>query len=84
LLPLSRNEVRQYVQHRLHLCGGNGHPAFTRPAFWRLYHYTKGIPRVLNALCDKALLAGFVAQRKLIDFRLISRAVRELEGNIHA
>ncbi len=84
LLPLSRQEVRQYVQHRLHLCGGNGHPAFTRPAFWRLYQYTKGIPRVLNALCDKALLAGFVAQRKRIDFRLVSRAVRELEGNIHA
>jgi general secretion pathway protein A len=84
LLPLSRQEVRQYVQHRLHLCGGNGHPCFTGPAFWQLYHYTKGIPRVLNALCDKALLAGFVAQRKRIDFGLVSRAVRELEGEIHA
>lgn len=84
LLPLSRNEVRQYVQHRLHLCGGNGHPCFTGPAFWRLYRYTKGIPRVLNALCDKALLAGFVAQRKRIDYGLVCRAVRELEGDIHA
>jgi general secretion pathway protein A len=84
LLPLSRHEVRQYVQHRLHLCGGNGHPCFTGPAFWRLYRYTKGIPRVLNALCDKALLAGFVAQRKRIDYHLVSRAVRELEGDIHA
>jgi len=84
LLPLSRHEVRQYVQHRLHLCGGNGYPCFTRPAFWRLYQYTQGIPRVLNALCDKALLAGFVAQRKRINFGLVSRAVRELEGDIHA
>lgn len=84
LLPLSRHEIRQYVQHRLHLCGGNGHPCFTGPAFWRLYHYTKGIPRVLNALCDKALLAGYVAQRKRIGFGLVSKAVRELEGDIHA
>lgn len=84
LLPLSPQEVRDYVSHRLHLCGGNGLPAFTRMALWRLYRYTQGIPRLVNALCDKALLAGFVEHRKCIDFRLVSRAVRELEGNIHA
>jgi general secretion pathway protein A len=82
LLPLSRNEVNQYVHHRLHLCGGNGIPSFTRPALWRVYHYTQGIPRLVNALCDKALMAGFVQQRGSIDFRLINRAVRELEGII--
>lgn len=84
LLPLSRQEVSQYVQHRLHLCGGNGYPCFTRFALWRLYAYTHGIPRILNALCDKALLAGFVQQQKRIGFRLVNRAVRELEGHIHA
>ncbi len=84
LLPLSRQEVRQYVEHRLHLCGGNGLPCFTRPALWRLYHYTQGIPRIVNALCDKALLAGFVEQQKRIGFGLVNRAVRELEGHIHA
>ncbi|HEV2393612.1 MAG TPA: AAA family ATPase [Verrucomicrobiae bacterium] len=84
LLPLNRNEVKQYVQHRLHLCGGNGIPCFTRPALWRVFHYTQGVPRLVNALCDKALLAGFVEQRSEIDFRLVNRAVRELEGHIHA
>ena len=84
LLPLNRNEVKQYVQHRLHLCGGNGIPCFTRPALWRVFHYTQGVPRLVNALCDKALLAGFVEQRAEIDFRLVNRAVRELEGHIHA
>lgn len=82
LLPLSRHEVNQYVEHRLHLCGGNGIPSFTRPALWRVYHYTQGIPRLVNALCDKALMAGFVQQRGSIDFRLINRAIRELEGII--
>jgi general secretion pathway protein A len=82
LLPLSRHEVNQYVHHRLHLCGGNGTPCFTRAALWRIYHYTQGIPRLVNALCDKALMAGFVQQRGCIDFRLTNRAIRELEGFI--
>ncbi len=83
LLPLTRQEVRQYVRHRLHLCGGNGTPCFTRPALWRVFHYSQGIPRLVNAVCDKALLAGFVAQRERIDMRLVGRAVRELEGQIN-
>jgi general secretion pathway protein A len=84
LLPLSRHEVNDYVKHRLHLCGGNGTPCFTRPALWRVYHYSQGIPRLVNALCDKALLAGFVQQRGCIDYRLVNRAIRELEGYIDA
>jgi general secretion pathway protein A len=84
LLPLSRQEVGKYVQHRLHLSGGNGTPCFTRPALWRICHYTQGIPRLVNALCDKALLAGFVEHQKRIGFRLVNRAVRELEGCIAA
>jgi general secretion pathway protein A len=83
LRPLNRQEVDQYVQHRLHLCGGNGTPCFTRPALWRIYHYSKGIPRLVNAVCDKALLAGFVNQKERINFGLVHRAVHELEGNIH-
>jgi general secretion pathway protein A len=82
LSPLTREEVNHYVRHRIHVSGGNGTPQFTRPALWRLYHYTQGIPRLVNAVCDKALLAGFVEQQQRIDFRLINRAVRELEGDI--
>jgi len=84
LLPLSRSEVNQYVQHRIHLCGGNGTPCFTSPALWRVYRYSKGIPRLVNAICDKALLAGFVAQQDRIGFRLVNHAVQELEGHINS
>ncbi len=82
LLPLSREEVSKYVTHRLHLCGGNGTPCFTWPAMWRIYRYTKGVPRLVNAVCDKALLAGFVAKQPKIDYKLVKRAVNELEGEI--
>ena len=82
LHPLRRAEVAQYVQHRLQVSGAQGAPYFTQPALWRIFNYTKGIPRLVNAVCDKALLAGFVEQRDRIDFRIVGRALRELEGNI--
>ena len=84
LPPLKRYEVIQYVQHRLHVSGGNGTPYFTRPALWRVHRYSQGIPRLVNAVCDKALLAGFVQQSERIDFRMVGQAVRELEGHINA
>jgi len=83
LAPLTRHEISQYVQHRLHVSGGNGTPYFTKAAMWRVYRYTHGIPRLVNALCDKALLGGFVAQSERINYGLVNRAVRELEGNFN-
>jgi general secretion pathway protein A len=82
LAPLTRHEVNQYVQHRLQVSGANGTPRFTAPALWRIYNYSQGIPRLVNAICDKALLAGFVGQRNDIDYRTVGHAARELEGNI--
>lgn len=82
LSALKLSEVGHYIQHRLHVSGANGAPYFTRLALWRVYHYSKGIPRLINALCDKCLLAGFVQQRDKINFRVVGIALRELEGHI--
>ena len=84
LQPLCRFEVSQYIQHRLVVSGAKGAPYFTQPALWRVFNYSKGIPRLVNAICDKALLAGFVQQQERIGFGMIGRAVRELEGHIQA
>ena len=83
LAPLTRREVGQYIHHRLALAGSRGQPEFTSPAIWRVFGYSKGIPRLVNALCDKALLAGFVERSDRINYRMVGRAIRELEGNIH-
>src|SRR5437016_5906460 len=80
LPPLSRDEVNNYIEHRLEVAGAKGAPYFTQPALWRVYRYSQGIPRLLNAICDKALLAGFVNQREKIDFRMVGQAMHELEG----
>ena len=82
LSPLKRGEVGQYVQHRLTVSGAKGNPRFTFAALWRVFCYSKGIPRLVNAVCDKCMLAGFVEQRGRIDYRLVGRAIRELEGPI--
>ena len=84
LVPLKRAELGGYVNHRLAISGANGEgPRFTLPALWRIYKYTQGIPRLINAVCDKCLLAGFVQQRGRIDYRLVGTAIRELEGEIN-
>ena len=84
LKPLTRNEVGQYIQHRLALAGSNGGPTFTSAAVWRVFRYSKGIPRLVNALCDKALLAGYVRKSYQVNYWMVGRAIRELEGDIHS
>ena len=80
LTPLSRQEVERYIQHRLQVVGANGRPAFTPWAIRSVFRYSGGIPRLINAVCDKALLAGFVEGTDLLTWRQVRRAIRELEG----
>lgn len=80
LRPLSRPDVERYVSHRLRVAGGNGSLAFTPWALWRVHHYARGIPRLVNAVCDKALLYGFVNQTSQLTGTSVRRAIRELEG----
>lgn len=86
LKALTSTETGQYIKHRLEFAGANGYgsPYFSGPALWRVYRYSKGVPRLINALCDKALLAGYVRQSRRIDYGMVGRAIRELEGKIHA
>ncbi len=84
LRALTRPETGQYIKHRLELAGANGAPYFSTAALWRIFRYSHGVPRLVNALCDKALLAGFVQQSKRITFQMVGRAIRELEGELHA
>jgi general secretion pathway protein A len=79
---LSRRELADYIRHRLQVSGGKGSPHFTGPAIWRIYNYSNGVPRLVNALCDKALLAGYATQSHTINFSIVGRAIRELEGEI--
>jgi general secretion pathway protein A len=80
LRPLTFQQVAQYVHHRLTVSGSKASALFTHPAIWRVYCYSKGIPRLVNAVCDKCLLAGYVQKHARINYRLVGKAIAELEG----
>jgi general secretion pathway protein A len=80
LKPLTRPEMEHYIQHRLHIAGGNGLPTFNRFALGSIYRYSGGVPRLVNAVCDKALLCGYVTGDDHLTWRHVRRAIRELEG----
>jgi general secretion pathway protein A len=82
LTPLSRGETEQYIRHRLLVAGGNGRPTFDRWALRGVWRYSRGVPRLINAVCDKALLCGFVAGTDHLTGKHVRRAVRELEGKL--
>lgn len=81
LNPLSRVETEAYIQHRLAVAGANSRPVFTPWAVRRIYGYSGGVPRLINAVCDKTLLCGFVAGTDRLTAGHVRRAIRELEGN---
>jgi general secretion pathway protein A len=82
LAPLTREETELYISHRMRVVGANGRPSFDRWAVRRIFRYSRGVPRLINAVCDKALLAGYVAGEDLLTGRHVRRAVRELEGDV--
>jgi len=79
ILPLLHEEVSEYIYHRWHVAGGNSQIQWTKEALELIYGYTRGIPRLINIICDKALLAGYVAESAVIDIAMIKRAIDDTE-----
>jgi type II secretory pathway predicted ATPase ExeA len=78
--PLTEDEIKGYVEHRLRVSGLDN-PLFTDGALKRLYHYSGGIPRVINSLATSALLEGFSRELRIVDEMLMHEAARELGLN---
>ena len=78
---LDRGDVSLYIHHRLRLAGANGSVSlFDEPALEEICKYSSGIPRLINVVCDKALLMGYVLEQRPITGDIVRRCVRELEG----
>jgi general secretion pathway protein A len=78
---LERQEVALYILHRLTLAGTNGNaPVFDEGALDEIHRYSGGIPRLINMVCNKALLTGFVLEKRHIDETIIKQSILELEG----
>jgi general secretion pathway protein A len=78
--PLNREEMRRYINHRLITAGGVNIDLFPLKALDRIYKYSKGIPRVINIVCDNALLSGYTTNQKIIGDGIIREVIEKLEG----
>ena len=80
LKPLTAEETSQYVQHRLLVAGGGAAVTFTPKALARLHRYASGIPRLINLLCDRALLSAYSAHTPRIVPAFVESAAESLES----
>jgi general secretion pathway protein A len=77
--PLSFHETTAYVRHRLGVAsGGQGGHLFTRPALRLVHRYSGGVPRLINMVAHRSMLAAFAADRRIVNARAVRKAYREL------
>jgi general secretion pathway protein A len=77
--PLALEEGRGYVRHRLKLAGRDISEIFTSAAVTQVWEFSRGIPRVMNLLCDRALLIGYTNSNPVIDSKIVKEAMRDLD-----
>ncbi len=79
LLPLSLKDTQAYINHRLAISGAKT-PLFTDAAMRLIYRHSGGVPRLINILCDRALLGGYVKGQNQIDPQIVRKGVQEVRG----
>jgi len=76
--PLAEEETAHYIKHRLSVAGMNGLIPFDRDARHRIFEITRGVPRRINLLCDRALLGAYASGRQRVDKAIVEKAAREV------
>ena len=79
LEPLSRVDTRAYIEHRLSKAGWKRDPEFTKAVHLLIYQYSQGIPRKINAVCNRILLEAYLEEKHIIDHRLALKVIREIQ-----
>ena len=91
LVPMTRDEVAAYVEHRLQVAGATQslfargalnvtRPLFTRGALKQVWKHSGGVPRLVNVICDRALLGAYASEAVEVNARIVDVAVREVLG----
>jgi general secretion pathway protein A len=75
--PLNETEVGQYILHRLNVAGLKNN-IFNERAIGEIFYFSKGYPRLINIICDHALLTGYTKEAKTIDEKIIRECAKEL------
>jgi len=77
LTPLNREDAESYIMHRLKLASDSDRAYFTKEAIHRICEFSKGVPRIINQICDSALLTGFIEEIPKIDKKIVDEVIAE-------
>jgi general secretion pathway protein A len=80
LKPLDSKDIKGYVEHRLVVAGGRGNIELKKGFFKKIYDYSRGNPRRINAVCDRALLIAFAQEKHTLSKSIAAKAIQELYG----
>jgi putative secretion ATPase (PEP-CTERM system associated) len=80
---LDKREMREYIAHRLEVAGREGAELFAEETFDIIHRFTGGVPRLINTLCDSALLCAFADEKQVVDEDDIRAAIEELHWEEH-
>lgn len=78
LAPMLREETEQYIRHRMDVAGNREAVTFTSDAFDLIYTFSRGVPRLINIICDFLMLSAFAEETKTIDGAM----VRDIAGDL--
>jgi putative secretion ATPase (PEP-CTERM system associated) len=78
--PLSADETRAYIEHRLQLVGWRSDPALTDGAYRRIHHFAAGVPRQINVLCDRLFLYGMLEELHQLDDTVVENVAGEMSS----
>ncbi len=80
ITALEKDEVSRYIYHRLTVAGSKGDIRFADDTMDFIFKFTGGIPRLINLICDKSLLAAYVLETKDITLPIVEKSAQEIEG----
>ncbi|PYR09238.1 MAG: hypothetical protein DMG00_14000 [Acidobacteria bacterium] len=77
--PLDLGDTAAYIVSRIRTAGGNTTKLFTREAVTLIHEFSRGIPRVINVMCDNALISGFALKRQPVDRDIVAEVCRDFD-----
>ncbi|MCP4269925.1 MAG: AAA family ATPase [Candidatus Brocadiaceae bacterium] len=78
IVPLGSDDTEAYINHRLRVAGAHDRTIFTKCACDEIYSYSRGVPRLINVVCDATLLAGYVDEKEILDENIVKEVIHEL------
>jgi general secretion pathway protein A len=79
MLPLEKEDIENYIKHRLEIAGSRD-TVWEKEAIDEIYNYSKGTPRLINIVCDRSMLLGYVESIKIFGRDIVQKAISEIEN----